>query len=184
MTALFRVIVQKLFDGEYWVNDYVLRAEDMDAAISGAGLIGTAEAAFLSSDATITSWRTSTLAPDDGLFYTSIEGFNGDHSPNGTPLALFDAVRVDFGTGSFGLPGRKFYRAVLATSDLTGYTGWSGPTYTLVSETIAALLGDLEANATPLVNPHDVAFTGYVVKTHYTNRQLRRGSKRRVTPII
>ncbi len=184
MTAIFKVIVQKHNQGVFWVNDYLVRADDMDGAIGAAQIIWPAEQAFHNTDTTINKFRVSTVTPNDGLFFVGVVDLAGTHSSNGNPLALFDVVRVDFPRAGFGLPGRKFYRAVLGSSDVTGYTAWGGATLTLVETSTTDMVNDLAANDTPLVTAGDALYTAAVVFESYTNRQLRRGSKRPSTPII
>lgn len=94
-------------------------------------------------------------------------------------LPLFNVVRVDFRTSS-GRPSRKYLRILLVPADVAGSGG-------ILPSTVGYVTTDYSepmALDTRFVDVDGEAFTGFTTYNMIAMRQLRRGSKRRLQPII
>ena len=174
----YKLIIQKQFGTEYWVNDYYFTATDLDDADSKAQPIIDAEIAVTCVGVVFDLYRISTVDPDDGIFRNYPLNVQGTKPNNAELLPLFVVLRVDFQADT-GRAGRKYLRGVLGEADVQFNTlnSTSVDQYNTLYATPLRSLGYLEKSSGVLLN--DVAINPTVAM-----RQLRRGSKRRVTPII
>lgn len=175
--ALFKVDIEKSRGTEFWTNRYVVdQANLADAFLLGEDIVA-AERQFHPSEVTFTKYRASDLNPSTDQFITGPISLPGLLTPGNSILPLFNVIRVDFAAG-FGRPSRKFYRGILYESNTESGT------------ILGALLASISASLLPLVeggNLVDVDGTPLSSVTPFSTiamRQLRRGSRRRTTPII
>lgn len=174
----YKLLIEKQMLGEYWVNDYHFTATDLDDAESKAGPIIDAERAITGSAVTFTQYRISTVDPDDGIFRTLALNEPGEVSFVASYMQLWNVVRVDFAAAS-GRAGRKYLRGCLS-EDSVQFDILTPAEVAAVQTNYCdplVALGYLE-------KPDGVLLTDSVVNSKMGMRQLRRGSKRKTTPII
>lgn len=173
---LFKLDVEKLFSTEYWTNRYFLHAADLADAASMAPTIVNGERNFHLTSVTFTKWRVSDPFDEGTSFITTPINLAGLRTGSGDVLALFNTVRVDFPAG-FGRPSRKYYRGVLTEADIVGATLAAGVKTLVTTNTGASFV-------LHLVDPQDTNLSPGVVSNFVQMRQLRRGRRKRTTPVI
>jgi hypothetical protein len=115
-----------------------------------------------------TTGNTGTITPLTGAGGRSVTA----------PMPLFNVFRIDFGV-SGGRPSRKYIRGPLNSTDNTS-GAVTGTTITLLQNSyITPLL-----NMNVLCDPQGQAFVNGTAWPFVGMRQLRRGSKRKTTPVI
>lgn len=174
---IYRGIIQKNFFGEFLVNDYNISAPDMEAAMAFLETIAHYEAALFIPGIVINTLRVSSLPQGDNYFYTKAVNIPGTRTYTGALTPPFNRFRVDMGVG-FRRPLRK-YLLIPLTGDVNG-GGLSSAAQTLVNTSYCQPLVALGCV---------VAINGTIVGSASVServgmRQLRRGSKRRSTPVI
>lgn len=181
---LFAVDVEKTFAGEFWTNRYVVNTTSLANADEAADIIVTRERSFHRVDIEFTKVRTRTLAAGDDVYSSRPIGADGLLASNGPYLPLFNVVRCDFSVEGGGRPSRKYYRLGICAGDVLTNFNVANAIVSAVEAGTAGMIAELEANASPLV---DVDAQVIVEPTAFSTigmRQLRKGSKRRTTPIL
>ena len=174
----FQIDVEKQLGQEFWTNVYHVTAADMADAISHGSDIVEIEQTVHTSDVNFTKFRASTMTEGDFVFATVPINEPGTNS-TGPYLALFNVVRVDFGIEGFGRPCRKYLRCpILETQQTDGLL--EDAMVTFINENYADLIVGLGF----VENPHAVAFINGSTSKIVGMRQLRRGSKRRLAPVL
>lgn len=177
---LFRATVEK-FNGtvaEYWVNVYWLQAPNLDAALSAANAIATQELPILLSGQTLTKVRVDDNVKNTDQFLTTVRNANGTRASGASDaLPLFATARVDLSTLQPGRPSRKFIRGCLLESDMGSYGTIVGAVLTLLG-TFASNI----ANVPELVDVDNSDIVSGTVWPYVQQRQLRRGSKKKIVP--
>lgn len=161
----------------YWTNVYHVQASDITNAIAAGNGIVTIEKQAHGTIVSYTKMRvqqTSPIAMSGTI--VPLSGTGARSSSN--PMPLFNVFRVDFNVGG-GRPSRKYLRAPVLTTDNS-----SGA---LVAGTITFLntsyITPLVALGT-VVDPQGQAFQSGAPYPLVGMRQLRRGSKRKTTPVL
>lgn len=172
-----QVDIQKVLGSEYWTNRYLLDMDSFSAAIDLQSAIITAEVALHSTLVQFDKARVSNLATEE--FLVTPLGITGTRSPTDL-LPLFNTLRYDF-TAATGRPSRKYYRGVLGEGDINGSAVTS--TFTTFEGLIEALFKE-NAESQGIVDPQDTLLTSAVRFPFVQMRQLRRGTRRRGTPIF
>ena len=164
-----------------WSNRYIVSAEDLQAARNAAISITAAEVLLHNQATVLTYARVSTLIPGDGS-YVTVPTNAGGQRPNPTDnLPLWNTLRVDITVAGGGRPSRKYYRPPLGESDVNNYQ--IEPTIaSLFTTTLNDLIGDLETNGTPLVDPDGQEWLNATTITRVQMRQLHRRRRRRPAP--
>lgn len=175
---IFQVDIQKNLDTEYWTNVYHVQAADRAEAATIADDILSAERSIHQTRVVFPSMRIAPYpGPSEGTIV--VVGLTGG-APNDPYLPLFNVLRVDFST-PVGRPSRKYYRipipesvqenGVLSTSFQTDFS-------TAYNLAMAPLYGGqlVDVDGQPLTFGRLIPNVGM--------RQLRRGSKRRLEPVI
>ena len=175
---LWKLIIEKQFGTEYWVNDYYLDSADMAQADSDAQPIIDAEIAIHQVGVQFTKYRISTVVPDDDVFSNFALNVSGTRGAAGDMLPLFNVLRVDI-TAASGRGGRKYLRGVLCEEDTT-FNVINPGSITSFDTLYCNVLDGLSY----LVKSNGVALVDATVYPNVGMRQLRRGSRRRTTPII
>lgn len=166
--------------GETWTNRYLT---DMPVGDAGAQALATSLAnihrSIMYSNFTLTRVRHATLAEGDDQYRIYNINAAGQVAGAGLPMMpLWCVVRVDFPAG-LGRPSRKYLRGCLAEGNIEGST-LNATTITLITgnyaEDIAALSN--------IVDPQGEDLETGVVNNFMAMRQLRRGSKRKGTPVL
>lgn len=174
MAAQTKVTIQKTYQGRHWVNVYHLDTPLEDSGGALADLVQ-AEVAVHNTAVLITNARASTVTPNDQQYIsTPINLFGTKNSGNTQLLATFIAARIDFAAG-LGRPSRKFIRGSLQEEDVTTFTlgGPGAAAYATYGAAVLAVPGICDVDGEPL--------TAYAVYPEITNRQHRRGSKKKNT---
>lgn len=175
---LWSVDVEKKLGEEYWTNRYIVDAVDLEAADDVGDQIAEIEQNVHLQPVLLTKRRTSDMLPGTDIFIVTPLNIFGARQPDSSMLPLFNVARVDFKAAT-GRPSRKFLRGVLMESETDfdtitpGGVNFIDLTY---AQPLEGLPGYVDVDGQELL-------TGVVVPK-IGMRQLRRGSKRRVTPII
>lgn len=172
--GLWVVDSEKVYQGEYWTNRYIVQAPDLAAAHAIAmGIVATERSAH-QVQVLFTKVRTSDGQPNTDVYQvTNINEF-GQRAATGDLLPLFNVVRVDFNVSGGGRPSRKYLRGILTESDIsfnTIITGTVTSLETLYATPLAALTGFVDVDGQEIVSGQ--------VYPNVAMRQLRRGSKRK-----
>ena len=179
---VFQVDIEKSFSPTtgttvYWTNVYHVNTADQAAAVTAGQSIVTLEKTIHSTLTTFTKMRVrqysvlsaaGTIVPLTGTGARSTTG----------PMPLFNVFRIDFSVAS-GRPNRKFIRGPLAGSDNSSGAVTPSTVTTINNNYIAALLG-----LNVVVDTQGQPILSGVVYPYVGMRQLRRGSKRKTTPVI
>lgn len=172
--AVFQVDIEKRLVGERWTNRYFVDAETIAAAHVTANVIVDTERTVHGSAVEFVTVRTSTVTEGDNVYISEpLFGF-GEVSLTAY-LPLFCVVRVLFG-GTGGRPYYKLYRGCLEEANVSGSVLEAGVTLAFV-ELCASLSGLITTGL------GDTLATG-VVDPRIAMRQLRRGRRRKTTPIL
>jgi len=175
---LFTLQIEKELNGEFWVNRYILLLDDITQAVFAGNSITGFELAIHKERVNFTKYRVSDQDPATDEFVIVPIGQPGQVTGSGDALPLWNVVRVDFPAGN-GRPSRKYLRLPIFETEQTNGVLEVGIT-SLVATEYGIPLGDFSEFV-------DVDGTGLgtgVVTPNVAMRQLRRGSKRRTTPII
>lgn len=179
MAQLWKVDIEKKLGSEYWTNVYYVFAEDLATAHGIAQNIVQIERAITATGVTFTKYRTSDVVPGTDIFVSTNNNEAGLRPVTMAGLLpLFNVARFDL-SAEAGRPSRKFMRAVLQESDIT------------FDAIDPGILAELDANySQPLElieELRDIDSQGIVDVQLYPlvgMRQLRRGSKRRLAPVL
>lgn len=174
----WRVIIEKMLNGEYWVNTYWVEHADIQGAGAVAAQILQIERQVTLTPVTFTKYRVDDNVPDTDNYVTVPANVSGAFVGTlSTMLPLFNVAVVDFSVAT-GRPARKFLRGVLYEEGIAEM------------KLTTALVTHINTNySTPMAN-----LTGYInvdgqqiisgaVKLEPGMRQLRR-KKRRTLPVI
>ncbi len=179
----YQIDVEKLYNNEYWTNVYYVGPNllSLDDAVQAADSIVAFERAIHFDVVTFTKYRASTIVPGDIEYRTIILNVPGNRVSTGnTFLPLFNVVRCDLTDEGFKRPERKYYRLPVAEADQAdGVLGFN--VGTLIDD---AWTTQIQGNSVPLVGPNGEAIIDLSVFPNVGMRQLRRGSRRRTTPVI
>lgn len=173
ITAPFQCEIEKFFNGEYWVNRYFLEAADLAAAATITNSIIAAERAVTLTPVQFTKATTRTTVQGDYNFITTIINGTGQRAASTDMVALYMTVRVDFQAAA-GRPSRKYLRGVLQESDVS----WNEIT-TALQSTVNTSYANVLAGLTGYVDGQGTELIAGGAQLKHSNRQLRRGSKKR-----
>jgi hypothetical protein len=162
----------------YWTNVYHVVAADQASAVTLGNSIVTLEKTVHATNTTFTKMRVNNVI-DDGMAGTifPLSGVGGRTTPTDF-LPMYCTVRVDFAKAT-GRPNRKYLRLFIGESEQTN------------GVVAASLVTSVTNNyAVPLLNTgvqcdeDGTLITAAQVITFVQMRQLRRGSKRRLAPVL
>lgn len=180
--AVYQIDIEKSYSPTtgttvYWTNVYYVNAADSAAATTTGNSIVTLEKTLHATTVNFTKMRVrlANLAVTPGTI-VPLTG-TGGRTAN-TPLPLFNVLRIDFAVAA-GRPNRKYLRLPFGIADNN-------------SGAVASTLVTAAQNnfVTPLINLNAVCDTqgqpilSGTVYPYLAMRQLRRGSKRKTTPVI
>lgn len=176
MPAVTQFEIEKMYNGEYWVNRYFLSTTIGDSAAAATAILA-AERAVTDSRVTFTKMTLRTTAELDYIYATTVINAAGLANNSGADmLPLFAVVRVDF-TVTAGRPSRKYLRGLLIEPATLAFD--IIPQYITAFQTGYA---DAIEGVAGLCDPQGDAIVSGVVYPKVAMRQLRRGSKKKVTP--
>lgn len=176
----YRITVEKYNPAfaEYWTNVYWALVNTLSDASVVADSIVTAERPLYVPSTTITKARLDDGMPDTEVFQTNIYNQAGtrDTTGLGDLVPLFVVDRVDFGTVG-GRPSRKYLRGGLCEADVGAAGALSTARLTLLANYGLAIVG-----GTGICDVDGQDLTVAAPWRQAAMRQLRRGSKKKVTP--
>lgn len=178
--ALYKIDIEKSFGTEFWTNVYYTDQGSITVAAEAMNAIAANERNIHSTEILFTKGRVSSVTEGDDQFLTVPYGSFGLRVAGGSRLPLFNVARVDISTLGLGRPSRKYYRLPLYESDVD-----NGVIGTTLLELIEANVGDIASDIE--INAVDVDGQNWQVATAFPTigmRQLRRGSRRRSTPVL
>ncbi len=177
--ARWIIDVEKEVGGEHWTNVYNVLTSDLVSARAAADRIVTREKLVHTNAVNFTVYRVRpAIAPSGGGTVVAIGGTGSLNDPS-PRLPLFCVVRVDFRTLA-GRPSRKYLRCALSVANVAAHGLWvSSIVSTINSQYSAPMAADLD-----FVDVDGQPFTGAVTFSAIYMRQLRRGSRKRTTPVL
>lgn len=178
---LFQLDIQKQDlqgETEFWTNVYHLQLDGYDDLGPPAAIVA-AERAIHSGYVAFVSFRLKQALTPFGYSRIVALAGPGEYVVGSTQLLpLYSTMRVDMGV-SIGLPIRKYLRTGVSEFESDG-RNWKSD----YIATVASQYANVVSHLPEIRNPAGDAITGYAVKVPVQMRQLRRGSKRRLNPII
>jgi hypothetical protein len=176
--AAFRVLVEKSQFGEFWSNRYFVEAATLAAAADKAEEIANIENNVYPPHTIVSKVRVDDLNPQTDNFITRQLDLAGGRAATSPDMPLFVCWRVDLAVSAGGRPDRKFLKGVQHSDSSGG--GITAASRAFVDaqyvQPLLALAG--------LISGGGGTYTGGTVLERAGMRQLRRGSRRRATPII
>jgi hypothetical protein len=175
----WQVDIQKRLGNEFWTNVYhVAELSQAAAAAVAQGIVTQLEQPLHTADVQFVSFRVRPFpGPSEGTIYP-LNVVGGQ--PAGEYLPLFNVARVDFPAPT-GRPSRKFYRLPIkegeqANGTFTGsiLTAYQG----VINNFFASPISD------NLIDVDGQILSSGILLASVGMRQLRRGSKRRLLPVI
>lgn len=174
-SGLWIADIEKLLQGEYWTNRYIIEAADMAAALTAANTIVGAERAIHYDNVLFTRYRVSDgVAETDVYQVTNVNLFGSQALGSDHMLPLFNVLRIDFNTAGGGRPSRKYLRGCL-TEPNVNFNAIASALVTAVNSgyvsTLVGLASFVDIDGQQITSGAAYPFVGM--------RQLRRGSKRK-----
>jgi hypothetical protein len=173
--GLWVVDSEKLMQGEYWTNRYIVAAASLAEATAIGNQIVGIERTIHYTPVLFTKYRVS-----DGVPLTDVyQVFNVNLYGQGigdvnSMLPLFNVVRCDFNTAGGGRPSRKYLRGCMGEGQIQ-FNAIDPGTLTNINTNYAQglvdLLGFVDVDGQEITSGSVYPFVGM--------RQLRRGSKRK-----
>jgi hypothetical protein len=175
---LFSLDIEKEFGGEFWTNRYILSATDITLAILSADAIWPLEQNIHKDVVNFTRYRVSDMDPATDMFVIVPIGETGAVTATTGLLPLFNVMRVDFPAGT-GRPSRKYLRLPIQESEQE-----DGVFTTSIVSTVNDVYGNALAAISAFVDVDGEPLGNGRVTPAVAMRQLRRGSRRRTTPVL
>lgn len=172
-----RLTVEKEFNGEFWTNVYWINEATVAGAMPAAAEIVGAERAIHWNQVLFTRYRVDDAVKNTDNYVTGIINGMGQVAFDSQSMPLFVVLRVDF-TVAGSRPSRKYLRGCLQESNVDGPIN-------LVAASVNAwqnLYADRVANVATFGDVDGQDITAGRVHPRVAMRQLRRGSKKKVTP--
>lgn len=174
--------IEKSLEGEIWTNRYILNTPDLPSARIAAQSIVNAEQNVHADIVNFLRFRVSDLTPGTDVYsivdINEVGEVNTSELVPNSHLPLFNVVRVDF-TVEAGRPSRKYLRCpVFEEWQANGVL--AQPTIDFFNINYVGAMTAIQA----FVDVDGQAIIGGSVSARVGMRQLRRGSKRRGTPIL
>lgn len=175
---LFSVDIQKRLGTYYWTNRYVIQADDLTLATNVVpGLVDTEKMIHATTIFFDKARVSDFVAGNDNFIIVPLSG-NGEYAVVGDAYPMFNVVRVDLRV-AIGRPSRKYYRTGFGEGEADG-DHWSNSYYPVLT----AAMVQLTTTIAGLVDVDGQLIVGYAVPNLIGMRQQRRGSKRKLAPVI
>lgn len=174
----FRLTLEKYNSGfaEYWTNIYWCNVAVITDAVPLLTSLMNAERPLYWASTVITKGRVDDAVKLTDNFRTVTFNAAGTRaSPTGDAYPLFAVSRVDFTVADGGRPSRKYLRATIADEDTAGATALAAAAVTRLQTYADAIV------AAGLCDVDLAAITAGAVWPNIAMRQLRRGSKKRLS---
>lgn len=175
--AIWQCTIEKSLGGEYWCNVYHVNAVSLQEAYDAGAAIVVLEKAISSQAVSFTKMRLrQTITPQaQGTVFPL--GVTGDKPPY-SYMPLFVVARVDIALEQ-GRPDRKYLKPPLGVGGISNGQ-LTTDTLNVFQNGYATPITDVPGICDSIGNPWISAKVNPVVGM----RQLRRGSRKRTTPII
>jgi hypothetical protein len=177
-TPTYKIDIEKQLGTEFWSNSYLTDDPGLIDAIATAQDIVARERLVTHNTITFTKFRVSDVGPG-GVTSTVVIGLPGQGNASGTVLPLFNVARVDF-TAAAGRPSRKYLRGAITTGAVLP----GGMLEATIREYINTSYANPMAADLNYVDVQGDEINSGACNMTIGMRQLRRGSKRRLNPII
>lgn len=179
---VFQVDIEKQLGLEFWTNVYYVRGVDLAEAVTAGQVLANMEVQIHKPAVTITRFRTRTTTVGDEVYNTTTVGLIGEASAAGDYLPLFNTYNAVLSTPQ-GRPSRKYYRLPVSEGEQASGLWIQGAAVNIAVSIDAARI-QLQSAGTPWVDLDDqpILIVGY--DRSVGMRQLRRGSRRRSTPVL
>jgi len=178
MAAMWSLDIEKQLGAETWTNRYILSNPSIESALLTAAAIWPIEQTVHLSVVTFTRYRISDLDPSTDLFVIVPIGEVGGVVTTEQYLPLFNVARIDFPAGT-GRPSRKYLRLpILESVQENGVL--SSAFIASMNTNYGSPLGDIDE----FVDVDGEPLGDGICQVNVGMRQLRRGSKRRATPVL
>jgi len=175
---IWRVTINKMMvaAGRNWTNVYFVDVADGAAAQTAANSFVTAERSFHLVEVLFTSARVDDNTPDTDIYDTFAINAFGQRTHGSQIMPLWNTLRVDFNTAGSGRPSRKYYRGCLSEGDVDFLQlGAASVTeFQTGADAIAAVTSYVDVDGQDIINGEVYPFPQM--------RQLKRGSKKKITP--
>ncbi len=166
---------EKMLQGEYWTNRYIVAAADLAAAVAIGVSITNIERAVHYSTVLFTKFRVSDGQPLTDVYQVvNLNSYGAAAIGTLQLMPLFNVVRVDFNTAGGGRPSRKYLRGCLSESSVN-FTQLDGGYITFMDANYTGPMIDLAG----FVDVDGQQITSGSAYPFVAMRQLRRGSKRK-----
>lgn len=162
----------------YWTNVYHCVAGSNAAAVVIGNSVVAIEKAIHATNQTFTKMRVRQNSPIAMAGSITVLSGNGTRATPADVLPAYNTVRADF-TKAIGRPCRKYLRINLGESEQTNGILLAGFVTTWTAGYVAALVA-----LGTICDPDGDIITGGALITPVQMRQLRRGSKRRIAPVL
>ncbi len=167
--------IEKVLQGEYFTNRYIIQAPTLADASNAAASIAGYERSIMAAAVLFTRYRVSDGAPGTDVYQVNNLNYYGQFvSDLNLLLPLFNVVRCDFSTAGGGRPSRKYLRGCIGEGDVTFNDINAGRITAITTNYIAPLMALL-----PFVDVDAQQFSSGSVYPKVGMRQLRRASKRK-----
>lgn len=177
---IYSVDIQKRLASEFWTNRYIVRGTDIGPALIIANNLANIESEVHSTLVSFVNVRVSDAGVSE--VYSIIPlNFTGQRAQTAL-LPLFNTLRVDMQAAT-GRPSRKFYRGVLGESDINGDAVQGFAEFTDLVNALVNEFAEIEGED-GLVDPQGTLLIGASLHPFVQMRQLRRGKRKRTTPIF
>jgi hypothetical protein len=175
---MFRITIEKYHasSGEYWVNRYHHGGSSMADAVTAGNALVAAELMVHHSSVLFTKFRVDDAVPNTDVFQTVPLNLNGNSGNTGDIMPLFVCARVDIEVAGGGRPSRKFFRGALTEQMVTGMK-----VEQLFVDQFKTRL-NTAFTTLGLVDVDGQLWTSVAPSPIVGEHQLRRGSKKKVTP--
>lgn len=177
--GIFQIDIQKQLGGEYWTNRYHVEVATLEGALAIGQQVAEEERQSTISTVTFVSVRASVPGAENDDYIVQPLGYNGGTVTADPGLPLFVVARVIFSKGP-GRPDVKYYKAMANIGAIADPFTWNQNFVTGLNTALCAELLEI----TPLVSADGTAYTSIQLDRRIGMRQLRRGSKKKETPII
>ena len=179
---LFQLDIEKQLGNEFWTNVYYLNAPTgLPEAVTNAQSVITVERNIHKTIVTFTRARVRTAVEGDELYTIIPLGLAGLATLSGDYIPLFNTVNAILAPGA-GRPSRKYYRTPVGEGEQVNGV-LASTVVTAINTQLARLLpgGDLEAGLNDVDGQQIISSA---VVSAVGMHQLRRGSRRRATPVL
>jgi hypothetical protein len=175
--AIYEIAIEKALNSEYWINVYHCDATDLQAARAIALNVIAAERTIHMDVVAFTKFRVKNISAlgQAGTVYPI--GQSGQVQTT-VYMPLFVVARFDLTLPS-GRPDRKYIRAPVATTVINNGQFTQSALNFYNGNYSTALLA-----ITGLTDRSGASYTAVAVNPVVGMRQLRRGSRKRTTPVI